>query len=533
MTTALIETAGMAPAPVADCERVEEQPVFRFEKYGIAFHFLVPVEPTSDRYESMDDFWSFERDLQSHVYRDGGIFRSRVLRVPTELRHVELQLPPVLRYVAEGQEKELRVRAEDLDSSAPQPLRRRTLRLLASMTEFRSGVAVLHIVLNPDSRYPDRSALNEYDLVKIAKTWEGGERVGRGEAHDIQQVLGFAPSDSGGAPMSIQSLARRILEANEELSRRGRHSPATSRRHAKPLTEMLVPKAGTVQILVGPEQHAEVFAAIEGFVAPEGQSSPADGSANAVRLFPTDNRCAADDAPRSPTIDVAQKLKGVEGILCGLLDFPFVDNAELGDVFANPIGIQSNVFLDIHKGTLLDLCESCRVYEQAFPTIGISPYLLLPHSVMLHNEYWLQAALERADRVGDSDSEGRLREAELFLRAVLQRDYLPNLFHYPTERALYTDGHAARGLDDLRKSLEQRLLNLDGRLEEVSAKRESWVAFGFGVIGVLIATLQVAVGYEQLEQLWQDPVLRARWLLPTLEASLMIIFALFLYRIRK
>jgi hypothetical protein len=103
---------------------------------------------------------------------------------------------------------------------------------------------------------------------------------------------------------------------------------------------------------------------------------------------------------------------------------------------------------------------------------GISPYLLIPHVVLLHNEELLDEAAVTAEKIS---SARRLRTLEAGIREVqraLEHDYLPNVFHYRAERSLVDSGLESRGLTARRTELLAQLAQLRARWrEEVDRRR--------------------------------------------------------------
>lgn len=151
------------------------------------------------------------------------------------------------------------------------------------------------------------------------------------------------------------------------------------------------------------------------------------------------------------------------GIVQGLLDFAAISGQELGDAFA-PLDVDESGLCGVHKGTVLSIAESDRGYKAAVPTIGISPYLLLPQAVLLHNEEQLDEAERAATR---PSGEGRLRMHQALA------NYLPNVFHYAAEQRLLDEGDRSRGLRVRRMQLEAQLAEVDAEWESrVTHRRE-------------------------------------------------------------
>jgi len=188
----------------------------------------------------------------------------------------------------------------------------------------------------------------------------------------------------------------------------------------------------------------------------------------------------------------------------------------LSDVFADT-ELEDESLLAFHKGTLLWLSiegssqEEDREAELAHP-IGMSPYLVIPHAVLLHNEQRLKSALIRANELLTGQERGgrlielggrrlsiggariSIEETEAGIRdvseALAQR--LPNIFHYQGERSLYELGTRSRGFDDFDPVIRLRLAELQGRLESRMRLRDSWT-LGLTITFFAIAALQLAL----------------------------------------
>ena len=108
----------------------------------------------------------------------------------------------------------------------------------------------------------------------------------------------------------------------------------------------------------------------------------------------------SDHGPK-PDSDRWRRVVAVGGVLQGLLDFEDIGPAELSDVFGEA-ELDDDSLLAFHKGTLLSIsiagekAAEKRETKLAIP-IGISPYLAVPHAVLLHNEQLVKSALIRAN----------------------------------------------------------------------------------------------------------------------------------------
>ena len=66
-----------------------------------------------------------------------------------------------------------------------------------------------------------------------------------------------------------------------------------------------------------------------------------------------------------------------------------------------------------------------------------------------------------------------LRAAREELRRALQRDYLPDIFHYPNERRIYEVGETSRGLAALAQELRESLDEFNARWEGGASMRRT------------------------------------------------------------
>lgn len=393
-------------------QKTDEEPQLSFREYAIAFHFIAQNEPRLDPGNPSEPFASFERDVFAYAYRDSVPFWTRASHVAPKFRRVQLTFAPEVHYDDEGKAITL----------VPKSPTQYTLDVHASQTQFKSGVDVMHLVLSSPHDEHDITPMNEYDVIKLIKLWEGGEKV-RGSFPGAGPESCSRISDGDGKEWSILDLARQIFEPESESE----DDPISAG-----------PKAGIVQ-LVGGTLNPDVWKAVHD-VAAYAANKPDEWEA------------------------IHRTVEGLAGIVQGIIDFEEIGADELSDVFAGVDVSESGLF-GLHKGTLISVEHADRPEDKGRPAYPVSPYSLFPQAVLLNND----ALLVYANKVWRDAQESRhlhvLQDAALTMRRSIDSDCVPNVFHYPRERHLYTRGDESRALNERAQQLRQRL-------DEINAKYE-------------------------------------------------------------
>jgi len=520
--------------PVAEPQPVEapvkrgEDPVLSFTNYAVGFHFATQSANASEFGDSPfpDEargaaekraLESFERDMLLYAYRHVAPLQTHSL-LPHDREPVSAVFPHELAFESEG--KPIRL----ICDSADEGKRVRQATVFASRTSFaRSDVSVITLVLRPRSADDALSELNEYDVIKLAKLWEGGEHLPEpGSRDEARYPLRFGVD---GERVPFKALAERFLPPgcefldyhSEQLASAMRDPAAVAPARTENPDVTRHYRVGTIAVrLRATRENRRLFTDTQA-VKELGGGIPPEGS---VRW---------------------KRVRAVGGLLQGLLDFETIGPTELSDVFAK-IELDDESLLAFHKGTLLSLTlegsphDEKRERELARP-IGISPYLVTPHAVLLYNEQRLKWALIRANELLGMQSSGdraptasgaftaarelvlhlarqavsRLRkrprerpsaarrrvtieETEEEIRKISQAlaQHLPNIFHYKSERELYERGSESRGFSDFEPLIRSRLGELEDRLAARIRQRDTWT-FGLTLAFFAVAALQLAL----------------------------------------
>jgi GNAT superfamily N-acetyltransferase len=409
------------PVALEPLNPVEEDSAFAVAQYGIAFHFVSSGDP-AELEDAAPQFASFERDVLTYFYREQPPFSSKPIHVPSPCRRLVVEFPREVRFLSEGRTCTL-VAADER--------RPREVQVRASITTFRSGIKISNLVLTPRPG-SSQAELTEYDLIRLAKLWEGGEELSGPYTGDgAEQCVRFG---GDGEWRSIRQLARDVF--------------------GQPEFERQKPRAGIVQLIAddrqGQPKWRDVWALIHALKAEQGidTSMPMTrGRRHARRI-----------------------VEGVSGIVQALVDFEEMDVQELRDVYA-AIDVGEDGLIGIHKGTLVQMGVSDRPLIAAMRSYGISPYLLIPHAVLLHNEELLNQAAEHVDKAATAKRLGELEARIQAMQGALEHDYLPDVFHYPGERSIMESGLESRGLTARRDELLADLAQLRSRWSEIVDRR--------------------------------------------------------------
>jgi hypothetical protein len=209
---------------------------------------------------------------------------------------------------------------------------------------------------------------------------------------------------------------------------------------------------------------------------------------------------------------VARKLIAWGGIVQGLLDFHNIGSDELSDVFGS-IAATEAALVTFHKGSLISIGGEPLSFiafdERRKSPIGVSPYLALPHAVVLHNEERLRRARAVSPRVGALADRPSIDKTSQYLgfRRDAVSSFLQNVFHYPAEKNLYESGRVARSLDDMYVETEALIDTEESDLDERRKRRD---------VRLVLATIFLAVVFGAQGALAQAKPLFPYFLLPTI-----------------
>lgn len=428
-----------------------ENPTLALGEVAICLHYVegpgesksAPAYPHGSVMESM------ELDLLAYRFQDPPPFGSRTERVPAapQLQRrphnrwpIVIDYPASFVYHSEG-------RAPELACGQPQ----RKAEILVSSTRFLNcGTRIWHLVITPRPG----GTFSEYDLIKLIHLYDG-----RTERTGLKDSIRFRLGDESTDSCTAADLPRLLgLPLNKGA--------------AKP--EL---KCGTLQLLIGGDAATDnpyvgVFDTLRHAREPDGEA--------AARQLKTwmDSDCHE-----------RRIILAYCGIVTGIFDFDKIDDEEALDTL-EPTFASSSAFLRIHRRTLISIADDDRGQRELWNSVGISPYLILPHAALLYNETLVDNA-ERALDTALADGEaklGTLEDAYLDADTHLNTLYLPNVFNYVTERTLFDAGGECRGSNAKRNAVLAKLEQLKGHID-IARERER--NHGQVIIQVLLAVISL------------------------------------------
>ncbi|HSP41741.1 MAG TPA: GNAT family N-acetyltransferase [Luteolibacter sp.] len=426
---------------VSLCRTKREKPTLTLPRASVCLHFVEEIGTVSNLGQSCEPpdcpvISSMELDLLSYRYQTDRPFFTRCEsngRIP-----LTIVFPAEFTYQSEGRTTTL---------TCPSPIRRAEA-CLNSTTFPLSGLRIWHLVLTPSQNEDmpaEERAFNEYDIIKLIHLYDG-----RSEHTGLLDKIGFEGIGSApGGPPSERGTVD-VHELLAELKRRGSLSQDNGTFPGK--GDSLHLTAGTVQIEVGwnISENATLASLFEAVC----EARQPDGEAEVAKL---------KDWLKAGGREAAM-LMACCGIVTGIFDFEEIDEEEVLDTL-EPTFADAGTLLRIHRCTLVSMTESDRALRECWSRVGISPYLIIPHALLLHNEKVVDLANSATDSglrsLRLAEMEGGARRAS----ECLDRLHLPNVFNYVTERTLYERGNAGRGSMEKFTATRLRLQELQAQIE--------------------------------------------------------------------
>lgn len=491
------QTPSSVPAEPQTVDHTQGVLKFHAGQIAVALHFVdIAAHPIAPQGKV---FRSFESDLLAYQFQVDPPVRSFTHKA------MRLQVSFAQSYVYHSEDAAFKAnrRAEPI-----------AIDVKLCCSEFRaSGLRVWHVVIVPANE--NGAYFDEYDILALIHLYDG-----RSEDTHFRETLRFVSHDDTGekrfgAGELLRSLKGRAAQLRGDAALRDSDLPD---REAHQFL------AGTIQMNLpdGDDLLLDLLAK-----AYDARKSKGDGPAGKGRPLGAletmhkkwkDSRNGNGES-RHGDGEPWQKLLAFAGIVVGIFDFEEVDVEELVESIS-PSFSDGRIFIQINRCTLLAVTQADRVMgaDPIKRDVGISPYLLLPHAVVLHNETLVRIADASLDqirahvRAHRRSLRGTERVRRLFgllkskpnpldtggpalgtlqpleeLERMLERAtrtlgelQLPNLFNYVTERTIFDQAMAVRGSRDKHSAVSAKRLDVREQIEllwKLRAERgQNWLA---------------------------------------------------------
>lgn len=452
---------------------LEEKPsLVSLEKAAICLHFVdnpidfegfvsgnAEIAPPGPIRPICTVFCSMELDLLAAMFQDQHLIQTNLTYdAAAGAGHciVDARFPAQITYTSEGVERTLRSRQIAEDGSC---IIRCEARL--AQTYFReSGIVVWHLIL----RAAD-GVFSEYELIKLMHLYEHDT-----ELVDLHGRVEFDVSLPGDDHVRYRCRIGGLLSAvwSCVAGEQFREPPFAPPWHLRaPGGSERSPRAGTVQLVLGETIGGLPLQTVFGAVfEARSQAHPAFDGRNAASTSRSVKAWLRSDDAGS----VGATLKALAGVTIGIFDFKEVDEEEVLDTL-DPTFESGESFYKFHRRSLVQMVEADRGLNAIYDDVGISPYLILPHAVVLHDEELVRRVESSLNEFEESEEIDTLERLSTLARRVMRRMHVPNLFQYVTERTLFDSAFVIRGSGTKRDQVLDRMEALDGRLENAYEER--------------------------------------------------------------
>ncbi|NJB84340.1 GNAT superfamily N-acetyltransferase [Lewinella marina] len=446
---------------------------------------------------------SFETDLLSYAYQSAPPFYTRCFNFPG-FREVIVRFPQTLAFVSEGRQEMLYVLAdgEQQRHATVRTVPRRggggeiihavvkeiRLKVFLNYTYFfNSEIRIWHLVFSA----LEDTGIDEIDLIKLMKFFSGSQES-KTEAEKVRELGKIKFVIPGREDRELD-----VIQLFEEMSglRYARREDYVGEADLPDKPSIHAIRTG----VVGIDTDYCRFTAV-------GEGDEQDRIREVLaQLF--ENLRSNEEGKKVSSADVQRQYarnKHAEyvfeafcGITLGIFDYDRMGFEEVSDTLV-PRSATESSFLTINRGVLSSFGYGDSVFAASVNTIGINPYLQIPSAVLAHNEYVVNDAFARSravlEEVMGDESVVDIRKLEASrkqIRQLLNIDFLPNVFQYPTEQDLFEYGLVHRGILERRKRTQANLEQIDHLIEESNASLDHRYQFWVNVLLMVISIFQI------------------------------------------
>ncbi|THH35605.1 GNAT family N-acetyltransferase [Neolewinella litorea] len=446
---------------------------------------------------------SFETDLLSYAYQSAPPFYTRCFNFP-KFREVMVRFPQTVTFVSEGRQEMFYVLAEGEQQQhatvrtvarcrrggevVHEVVKEIRLKVFLNYSYFFSSeIRVWHLVFSAI----EGTGIDEIDLIKLMKFFSGSQES-KSEGEKIRELrnIKFVIPDREEKELNVMELFEEL--SGIRYAKRQDHSGETEQPERLSIDAI---RTGIVGIDTDYCRFTAAGSAEEGERIRE----------VLAQLF--ENLRSNEEGKKVSSLDVQRQYarnKHAEyvfeafcGITLGILDFDRMGFEEVSDTLI-PRSATESSFLTINRGVLSSFGYGDSVFAASVNTIGINPYLQIPSAVLAHNEYVVNDAFARSQAVleevmGDESVVDirKLEASRKQIRQLLNIDFLPNVFQYPTEQDLFEYGLMHRGILEKRTRTLANLEQIDNLIDESNANLDHRYQFWVNVLLMVISIFQI------------------------------------------
>lgn len=436
-------------------DEMGRRPVLGFSRASVAICLLLddarPPAPFRD-----DEFTYHQHDFIAYASRDDPPFVLEPGTSPTGLETVTC-LFPTITYRTAGDDLQVVKRSGD------HPARAEVARVFFWPSRMSVLVVMLEVA-HSNGQSGEPGNLSEFDVIRLAKLWEGGEATPHLEATRGSLSLSGEPwvqfeSRSCGRLDFAQLIDRVRMTCCPEANIALRPPPDDT----QPIDRQDRPYVtGCLQLQTDELTMSQIIAGLRDI-----------------------------KYPRAKAISAREEVLALSGVLRALLAFRDTYPNELPSIFRETVA-DRRVITAVHKGTFLRVAEKMRMP---------SAYFLLPHVIALHNE----ALLDKATQAGAAMLETNIRlrrrghlrplrwasleETRRLINSRMDDRIDGAVIHYPNLRELYERASGSRGLNG-RAARAQRYA--DELRVEANTRRTSvqaWAQVMLAAVAVVVAVI--------------------------------------------
>lgn len=483
-----------------DGMEIEEQPELGTpDRAALCFHFVdnphdfvasikaghrVPLGSADDfRYCSV--VCSMELDLIAYKFQDEDLMKTNLIYDIVNLEGqseyhfyctVEVLFPAVITYTSEGRTQRLiRRQTESVpgrNGEDPVTDRLRCRGRLARTYFKKSGMVVWNLILEAEE-----GTFNEYDLIKLMHLYEG-----RSEDAELYEAVRFDVTSLADGKSRTKVPADELLPSVWDCLAGDRFKNEYA--FAEPFLSQPVgaradhrkPKGATIQLAMGEEigidgNKVSLERALKIVYAARREHELATRGISRGRLVHSSSK-ELESWLNEESGGVGGVLKAFAGITNGIFDFKEIGDEELIDTL-DPTFSSGDHFIKVHRRTLVNINDTDRVLDGVSDTLGFSPYVMLPHAVVIHNEELIDRVDDCLNVFANTEKIQQLEDLKDVCLKAMRSMYVPNLFNYATEKTIYDRAFEIRGSKEKRQINLDRMGELERRIEQAYEKRRS------------------------------------------------------------